>query len=237
MSKPEKNPFDNNQRLLLPLWSRLDEFEDFLVMSDSIFHITNYVDNPWEHWTDYMYHYQIEWNDIWVQCIFYQDFSREENEKEKKETVYIWIDKVFTKWIKWWDSKLADNYEDWELTKEQQEWHDELVRLNTLHLIEDDNKDRYPHDVAKIKSFLFYQTLWKDKAKELIKNEIEKLWDKALDIDIKELNEIMETWTIKRPKHYEQLYWLKNVKEWAEWTDNPELPKIEEQIRELEADQ
>jgi len=237
MSKPEKNPFENNQRLLLPLWSRMDEFEDFLVMSDSIFHITNYVDNPWEHWTDYMYHYQIEWNDIWVQCIFYQDFSREENEKEKKETVYIWIDKVFTKWIKWWDSKLADNYEDWELTKEQQEWHDELVRLNTLHLIEDDNKDRYPHDVAKIKSFLFYQTLWKDKAKELIKNEIEKLWDKALDIDIKELNEIMETWTIKRPKHYEQLYWLKNVKEWAEWTDNPELPKIEEQIRELEADQ
>jgi hypothetical protein len=71
MTKKEKNPFENAPRLLLPLWSRMDEFEEFLLMSDKIFHITDFIDNPGEHWTDYMYYYDIDWNDIIVKCIFY----------------------------------------------------------------------------------------------------------------------------------------------------------------------
>ena len=236
MTKPEKSPFEDADRLLLPLWTRMDEFEEFLVMSEKIFHVTDLIDNPGEHWTDYMYYYDIDWNNIIVKCIFYQRYSREEDEKERTETTYIWVDKIFTKWVDWrdlWDK--YDTYEDWKLTKDQQEWHDELVRLNTPHLIEDDNKSRTPEAIAKIKSFLFYQTLWKEKAKELIENEIKSLWENVQEDDLAELNEIKETWKIKRGKHYMMLYCLRNMREMAK--DSPHAKDLEEHIKLLEEDE
>lgn len=237
----KKNPFDDASRLLLPLWNWMDEFEEFFIASEHIYHWTDYIDVPWEHWTDTFYSFDIDWNDIWVQCIFYQKYSREEDEKERKETVYIWIDKVYTKWIKWWDEEAEAKYEDWKLTKDQQKWHDKLVHLNTPHLIEEDKTSRTPEGVAKIKSFLFYQALWKEKAKELIQNEIDKLWDKASEEDLKELNEIMKTWTIKRPKHYEWLYCMKALREMAKTDKSQEWKKqlddVENVIKQMEEDQ
>lgn len=237
MTEKKVKPFENTDRLLIPLWHWADEFEDFLVMDKQIFHVTDFVDNPWEHWTDTMYFYNIDWNNIIVQCIFYQDYSREEDEEEKTETTYLAADMIFTKWIKWWNDGEAEKYSDGKLNKDQKKWHDELVRLSTPHLIEEDKEDRTPEAVAKIKAFLFFQTLWKEKANNLIDNEINKLWKDISDDDLKELNEIKDTWTIKRSKHYTMLYCLKNMREIAKESGNPHLKQLEEHIKILEDDE
>jgi len=234
MTNKENNIFENSDRLLLPLWTRMDEFEEFLVMDDKIFHVTDFVDNPWEHWTDTMYFYNIDWNNIIVQCLFYQDYAREEDEKERTETTYLAVDKIFTKGLT--NIEDAENYEDWELTIKEVKWNKELIRLATPHLIEEDKEDRTPEAIAKIKSFLFYQALWKKKAKKLIEYEIGRLWDKISEEDLKELNEIKETWCIKREKHYVHLYSFRAMRDMAKETWNPELEDIEKLIKEMEED-
>ena len=234
-TKKEKNPFENAPRLLLPLWSWSDEFEDFLVMDEGVFHVTDLIDNPWEQGTDTMYTYYIDYDHIRVKCFFYQDYYRDEDETETTETTYLLEDTIFTKWITSWEE--AKNYKEWKLTKDQKKWHDELERLSKPHLIDDDKKERTPEALAKIKSYLFYQTLGKEKAKEFIELEIKKLWkDKKYEEDIKELKEIMETWTIKRSKHYMMLYCMKNLREIAIKSWNPELEKIEKLIKDMEED-
>jgi len=237
MTKKEKNPFENAPRLLLPLWSRMDEFEEFLVMDKQVFHITDYIDNPGEHGTDMMYFYEINWNDIIVQCIFYQSYAREEDEEEKTETTYLVTDKIFAKWINACSSEEAEKYKEWKLKKEEKDFKDYLTHLSKPHPIEEDNWSRTPEAIAKIKSFLFYQTLWKKESQDLIQNEIDKLWDKIGKEDLDELNEIKETWCIKRPKHYEQLYCFRWMREMAKESWNPELENIEKLIKEMEEDQ
>lgn len=233
----QKNNMRGKDRLVLPLGTWIDEFEKFIIGGDNqthFFHITDYVDNPWEHWIDMMYFYKIEGNDILIKCFFYQQYAREEDETEKRETCYLCADKIFTKWIVWWTEE--DNYKDEKLNKQQKEWKQELIRLKTPHLIEDDNSERTPWAIAKIKSFLFYHTLGKEKAQELIENEIKKLWDNTTEEDSKELNEIKETWTIKRHKHYEQLYCFRLMRDMAKKDWYPQLEEIEKAIKELEED-
>ena len=46
----------------------------------------------------------------------------------------------------------------------------------------------------------------------------------------------METWTIKRSKHYMMLYCMKNLREIAKESWNPELENIEKLIKEMEED-
>ena len=184
MTKPEENPYANKPRLLLPLWSWADEFEDFLVMEEGILHVTDLIDNPWDHWTDYMYAYHIDYDHIWVRCFFYQDYNREKDEEEMDKTTYIIDDGIFTKWVKSW--KEAKEYKEGKLTKDEKEFHDALERLTQPHLIEEDKEDRTPEAIAKIKSYIFFQTLWKEKAKEFIQLEIEKLWDKVNKEDLEE---------------------------------------------------
>ena len=230
----KKNPFEDADRLLLPLWHRADQFEEFFLLWNGMFHWNDYIDNPWEHWTDTFYAYEIKWEDIIVQCIFYQTYSREEDEEEKTETCYIAMDQVFAKGFNWDDP--AD-YKEGKLTKDQKKRQSELKRLSLPHLIEEDKEDRTPQAIAKIKSFLFYQTLWKEKAEQLIENEIKKLWDKISEEDLAELNEIKDTWTIKRSKHYAMLYCLKNMREIAKESGNPHLKQLEEHIKILEDDE
>lgn len=214
----DKNPFENKPRLVLPLWTWMDEFEEFLVMWNNMFHVSDWIEEAWEWWTDAIYHYTIDWNDIIVQCVFYQTYSRKENEKKRKETTYIAVDRIFAKWIK--DIRDANKYEDGKLNKDEKERYEWMKYQIQPHPIEKDKEARTPEAIAKIKSFLFYQTLWKEKAKPLIQNEIDKLW-KCSEQDIKDLNEIMETWNIKREKNYSMIYMMEKLKEMAK-----ELEKV-----------
>ena len=60
---------NDKNRLILPLWFRADEFEDFLMMWKWLFHVSDTIDYP-EYQLDKIYAYEIKGSDIFVKCIF-----------------------------------------------------------------------------------------------------------------------------------------------------------------------